>query len=177
MQLAMSPVTRRNLIFLLLGLTILAAVFVPDEPTQQPNPLITDIEKSHADRAMPASTVTPANLAGSLQPNKRLALQAEPKDIFLIKKPALEAAEKLRQAQRVAPPAPTAPPLPFVYMGKILNDGNRAVFLTRNDKPYIARAGDVLDGTYRVDAIQPPTLELTYLPLSQKQTLDIGEEK
>jgi hypothetical protein len=176
-KLAMSPAMRRNLIFLLLGLTILAAIFVPDESNEQRRPLVNDIEKSHADRAAPASPVALANLAGSLQPNKRLALQAEPKDIFLIKKPLSELAEKVRQAQRIAPPAPTAPPLPFVYMGKILNDGNRAVFLTRNDKPYIARAGDVLDGTYRVDAIQPPTLELTYLPLSQKQTLDIGEEK
>ena len=34
--------------------------------------------------------------------------------------------------------------------------------------------GAVLDGQYRVDAIDPPLLEFTYLPLAQKQTLNIG---
>src|SRR4051812_7885850 len=103
MKLAMSPATRRNLIFLLLGLTILAAIFVPDEQNERQRPLVNDIEKSHAGRAAPASPVASANLAGSLQPNRRLALQAEPKDIFLIKKPPSELAEKVRQAQRIAP--------------------------------------------------------------------------
>jgi hypothetical protein len=35
----------------------------------------------------------------------------------------------------------------------------------------------VLDGQYRVDAIDPPLLEFTYLPLAQKQTLNIGTTK
>jgi hypothetical protein len=33
---------------------------------------------------------------------------------------------------------------------------------------------DVIDGIYRVDAIAPPTLTLTYLPLNQVQQLNIG---
>jgi hypothetical protein len=32
----------------------------------------------------------------------------------------------------------------------------------------------VIDGTYRVDAIAPPNLTLTYLPLNQVQQLNIG---
>ena len=58
--------------------------------------------------------------------------------------------------------------------GKLAEQGQFSVFLTRNGKPYVARPGDVLDGQYRVDAIDPPVLELTYLPLAQKQTLNIG---
>ena len=34
--------------------------------------------------------------------------------------------------------------------------------------------GETIDGTYRVDEIRPPVLTLTYLPLEQRQQLNIG---
>jgi hypothetical protein len=73
-----------------------------------------------------------------------------------------------------APPAPSAPPLPFVYIGKAVGEGAWEVFLARGDKTYIVRNKMVIDGVYRVDAIAPPTLTLTYLPLNQVQQLNIG---
>lgn len=73
------------------------------------------------------------------------------------------------------PPPPTAPPLPFVYLGKKMEDGKWEVYLSRGERVYIVRMQDVIDGFYRVESIQPPTLTLTYLPLSQTQTLAIGE--
>ncbi|MFB9242225.1 hypothetical protein IV454_17075 [Massilia antarctica] len=72
------------------------------------------------------------------------------------------------------PPPPSAPPLPFVYIGKAVGEGAWEVFLARGDKTYIVRNKMVIDGTYRVDAIAPPTLTLTYLPLNQVQQLNIG---
>ena len=72
------------------------------------------------------------------------------------------------------PPPPTAPPLPFTYLGKKLEDGAWEVYLARNDKTFIVNAQTIIEGTYRVDAIKPPTLSLTYLPLNQVQTLTIG---
>ncbi len=72
------------------------------------------------------------------------------------------------------PPAPVAPPLPFVYIGKAAADGSWEVFLSRGDKTYSVRDKTVIDGTYRVDAIAPPNLTLTYLPLNQVQQLNIG---
>ena len=39
---------------------------------------------------------------------------------------------------------------------------------------YIVRDNMVIDGAYRVDAITPPTLKLTYLPLNQVQQINIG---
>ena len=67
-----------------------------------------------------------------------------------------------------------APALPFTYVGKAAEKGEWEVFLARGDKTYLARKNDVLDGTYRVDAIAPPNLTLTYLPLNQIQQLNIG---
>jgi hypothetical protein len=74
----------------------------------------------------------------------------------------------------VAPIPPSAPPLPFVYLGKSLADGTWEVFLGRGDRTIIVQHNSVIDGTYRVDAIKPPLLSLTYLPLNQIQQLTIG---
>jgi hypothetical protein len=73
------------------------------------------------------------------------------------------------------PPPPTAPPLPFTFIGKSVADGAWEVYLVRGDRTYVVREkGFVIDGTYRVDAIAPPVLTLTYLPLNQVQQLNIG---
>lgn len=72
------------------------------------------------------------------------------------------------------PPPPTAPPLPFTYIGKALENGAWEVYLARAGKTYIVQSKTVIDNTYRVDAIAPPILTLTYLPLNQVQQLNIG---
>ena len=72
------------------------------------------------------------------------------------------------------PPPPMAPPLPFVYLGKVAADGAWEVFLSRADKTYIVRAHTVIDGAYKVVTIAPPVMTLTYLPLNQLQQLNIG---
>ena len=73
------------------------------------------------------------------------------------------------------PPPPTAPTLPFTYIGKRMVDGAWEVFLGRGDNIVYIHATSVIDGTYRIDAIAPPVLKITYLPLNQQQTLAIGE--
>jgi hypothetical protein len=75
--------------------------------------------------------------------------------------------------QRAAGPPPP-PPVPFAYMGKMLEGGETVVFLTRGDRNYVVRKGATIDGQYRVDAIGPRTMVLTYLPAKAKQSLAIG---
>jgi hypothetical protein len=77
-------------------------------------------------------------------------------------------------AQAGPPPALVAPPLPFTYLGKALQDGRWEVYLARGSMTYIVHNKMVVDGAYRVDAITPPVLSLTYLPLNQVQQLNIG---
>jgi hypothetical protein len=72
------------------------------------------------------------------------------------------------------PPPPSAPPLPFAYIGKAVADGQWEVYLARGEQTYVVRPKTVIDGTYRVDAIAPPTITLTYLPMNQVQQLNIG---
>lgn len=79
-----------------------------------------------------------------------------------------------REAPPGPPPPPSAPPLPFKFIGKSLQDGAWEVYLARNEQTYLVRDGATLDGMYRVDAIRPPVLTLTYLPLNHVQQLNIG---
>ena len=72
------------------------------------------------------------------------------------------------------PPAPVAPPLPFTFLGKQFEEGKWQIFLARGEQTFIATEQLVIDGTYRVDAIVPPQLNLMYLPLQKMQTLQIG---
>lgn len=72
------------------------------------------------------------------------------------------------------PPPPQAPPLPFTYMGKMIEDGKVTVFLVRGDRNVIARAGDTIEGVYRVDSIDDRFVQFTYLPLNQTQQLAFG---
>jgi len=72
------------------------------------------------------------------------------------------------------PPPPQAPPLPFTFIGKAASEGAWEVFLARGEKTYVVRAQMVIDGVYRVDAVAPPMLKLTYLPLNLSQQLNIG---
>jgi hypothetical protein len=69
------------------------------------------------------------------------------------------------------PPPPQAPVLPFAYMGKLVEDTTTTVFLARQDRNYIVRAGDTIDGTYRVEKVGDDAVEFVYLPLKAKQTL------
>lgn len=75
------------------------------------------------------------------------------------------------------PPPPQAPPLPFAYMGKLVEDDRTTVFLTRADEHFIVRAGDTIQGAYRVDAIGERSMSMTYLPLGQRQELAFPSEK
>jgi hypothetical protein len=76
-------------------------------------------------------------------------------------------------AEAAAPPA--APPLPFAYMGKVVDDGIETVFLTRQDKNYAVKTGETIDGVYRLEKIEPSSVTFTYLPLRQRQRLATGD--
>ena len=78
------------------------------------------------------------------------------------------------QAKPLPPPPPTAPPLPFTYLGRYEDVGKPIIFLLRGDRVLPVSAGEVIEGTYRVDGIVGTALGLTYLPLNIRQSLDIG---
>jgi hypothetical protein len=74
----------------------------------------------------------------------------------------------------VAPP-PSAPPLPFIYMGKLLSADASAVFLTQGERNLIVHEGDVIDAIYRVDKFSDAGLTFIHLPTGIQQNLPFGE--
>jgi len=70
------------------------------------------------------------------------------------------------------PPPPTAPPLPFSFVGLLeQKSGKPTAFLAKGEALVVAGVGDVIDGTYRVEALSPTGVVVTYLPLGQRQTV------
>ena len=76
---------------------------------------------------------------------------------------------------KVAPAPPTAPRLPFTYIGRYADSGKPVFFLMKGNRLLTVSQGDVIDGTYRVEGIVGSLLGLTYLPLNIRQNLDTGD--
>lgn len=71
------------------------------------------------------------------------------------------------------PPPPSPPPLPFRFMGRWVEPGGMVVFLTQGETVLLARKGDTLAGSWRVDEITQGQMNMTYLPLNMQQILRI----
>lgn len=156
---------RQLLLAVALAATLLATYFAPPtEVADVGSPEATSPVTQQAQRAAPAASAR-------LWPAQRDALAEEPGELFAIPPPPAPVRASAAGTRPVPPPAPVAPPLPFVYMGRMVEDGVTTVFLTRNDKSYVVKAGDVLDGQYRVAAINPSGVELVYIPLGTTQLL------
>jgi hypothetical protein len=72
-------------------------------------------------------------------------------------------------------PAPTAPPLPFKYLGKLMDHGVVTAFVSQGALTHLLHKGDVL-AEYRVEKITPIDVTFVYLPLNERQRLPIGSE-
>ena len=72
------------------------------------------------------------------------------------------------------PPKPTPPPLPFTFIGRMIEGNHAAVFVSIQDRNQVVRVGDVIQSAWRVDAIEPTRMKLTYLPLNENQYLALG---
>lgn len=69
-------------------------------------------------------------------------------------------------------PPPTAPDVPFVYMGKLEDGPNGSqVFLMLNNKVYSISNGEQIDAVWRLDREDSQRLFFTYLPLNLPQIL------
>ncbi len=73
-----------------------------------------------------------------------------------------------------AAPAPVAPPFPYEYMGKLLEDGVLTAFFMQGNRVLSIKAGDTVDSVYRVDHMTGEQMNLTFLPLKQSQVVRLG---
>jgi hypothetical protein len=99
-------------------------------------------------------------------------------DLFAARswKAAPTLASVTEQPVNVAPvvQVPTAPPMPFQFIGRMDDRTDLQVFLQNGEKIYVVRKGDVIDETWKIEGISDLELSLVYLPLHLSQTLSVG---
>ncbi len=71
------------------------------------------------------------------------------------------------------PEPPAAPPLPFKYLGQLQEDRGIVLFLEHGKLTLVARAGETVAGSWRIESITPTQAVFNYQPLDQTQTLTL----
>jgi hypothetical protein len=163
---ALNLKNRQLLLIITLVVSVLLAVFAPQnqQPTELAHDAKPNLDKTNAYLDLRAKNGS--NKPNDLLPNKRNLLLQEPKELFLV--------DRVKASKISAIEVKVPPPLPFAYMGKIIDDGKLTIFLTRDDKTYAISAGETIDNEYKVNSISPQRVEFTYIPLGQKQTMMTG---
>lgn len=175
-----SQLTRRRWLLWLPLLGISAYLALQEPPTNEDSDMV---------RPVMRSDLPPAELRDSRSASSGALLKLTPREqIFAI--PSDSSSDSPRSPDlfqtrswtppppppppRPAPAAPTAPPLPFTFLGKKQQDGQWEIFLGSGDITYLVREGQTFASTYQVQSIRPPNMTLVYVPLKQVQTLAIG---
>jgi hypothetical protein len=70
---------------------------------------------------------------------------------------------------------PVAPPIEFVYLGRYGEADTKIVVLSKGDRVYTVKVGDVIENTYRIEKFTPGMVNFTYLPLNITQSLTTGD--
>lgn len=122
------------------------------------------------------------NLMAGLDLDKKPATPGDPRELTPGKKRQAKITSPAPPPQvaavPLAPPPPTAPPIPFIAVGAIhgaqIAEGKPVAFLRQGDNVLAVRAGDSIGPSYHVDNISPEKIEFTYLPLKQRQFLPLA---
>ena len=122
---------------------------------------VTAIE-SNAPAAVTVAELDPAKIARQPAPQQPVA------DLFAPPAPPAPPAYQQQEAK------PTAPPLPFRYLGRAtIEEGRIVVFLERGNQNFSVAQGERAGSEYRIEQITDASVTLTYLPLGQQQTLAV----
>lgn len=160
-----SPAARKLALFAGLAVTLIASFWGGDKEISQP---VERAERRTTQRVVSAPPATPVVLHS--EKLHREAADWPIKDIFAARSWYVPPPPP----KALPPPPPTAPPLPFIYIGKLEEEGRTTVFLAREGTNYSVKQGDQIDGVYRIDHVSAQAVVFTYLPLNIRQTLPIG---
>jgi hypothetical protein len=88
-----------------------------------------------------------------------------------VQAPVAPAAPRVAVAKiNAEPAAPEAPNFPYALIGRI-DDGVPQAMLSGPTRSFGVKVNEVIDGQWRVDAVEPQSLSLTWLPGSLKKTV------
>lgn len=165
---------RQRLIFCALVATLIAMYFAPPKQSEE----LVEANKVHVDQVIKTTQAIeePALQSKELLVDDRQWDTHKSQNLFPEKvKPIPVATLSMPQIQ-MPPPAPTAPPLPFTYIGKVIEEGKPTVFVSKQQKNYFLKGGEIIEGIYKVDKVESGQVVFIYLPLETEQVMIIGRK-
>jgi hypothetical protein len=124
-----------------------------------------------------ATAAKPAEPAAPALPTRSKIAESTSKDPFAARgwlPPPPPPPPPAPAAPEPPPPPPMAPPVPFKFIGLIEEKTARpAAFLAKGDALFVVHVGDLVENTYRVESFNAAQVVVTYLPLQQRQTIDV----
>ncbi|MFG6468105.1 hypothetical protein ACG01O_15870 [Roseateles sp. BYS87W] len=179
----MSVTPRQYVLAGALGLTVAATVWLATQPDDEA-PVAAARPLRAADRvgaraALAASAPSTAAATGAAASAPARPAWAEVSDAQLAAwqppPPPPAQAVPAQASVQPPPPPPVAPPAPYQMIGRLIEgEGARAVqvaLLSGPNKALSVKAGDVLDGQWRVEQVSDAGVRLTWLPGPLPQTI------
>jgi hypothetical protein len=74
----------------------------------------------------------------------------------------------------VVAPVPVAPPVPYRFAGKVRKGSEVEILISKGELVFPVKAGDTLDGMYRVQSVTADRIELVYLPLGSRDSIAVS---
>lgn len=149
--------------------TLVASIYPPDgdEAVEavEARPARPRLQPGNAAAAAVATPAEPDWVAGEADPFAPRGWQAAP--------PAPEPARTVQAVQAEDAPPPPPPPLPYAFVGQMSDGESNVVYLNRGEQLLVARAGDVLESTYKVVLIDKSHIEFETVASGLRQTLAI----
>ena len=135
-----------------------------DEVVQAVGPRSRPQTATPADRAPRVTTVERVRFE---RLDERTSAAIEVADLFAARSWKPEPAAAAQQP-------PSAPPLPFTYLGRLHSTGTDTAFVAMGDRNLVVRPGDLIQDTYRVERVASSAVTFRHLPTGAQQTLVIG---
>ena len=159
----MPPLRKVLLALALVGAIVASLIDLPARDEVQPE----SASAAPSGVAVAALRKAPAVLAAAPMP-ARFESGAPAADLFALRDWQPPPASLQRKVE-----APKAPPLPFHYLGKVLEQGAVVAFVSQGALNHLLRRGDIV-ADYKVELITPAEMTFIYLPLNEKQRLTFG---
>ena len=85
--------------------------------------------------------------------------------------PPRSAAQGASTPRAAARTPPSAPPLPFAFLGRIVDEGKTSVFIGNDSESFIAAPGEQIAGRYRIESVGASSVTFVHLATGTRQVL------
>ena len=115
-----------------------------------------------------------ANAAERLELPERRGLSRTQGELFGAPPPPPKPITKKAQLPAPVAAAPVAPQVPYRFAGKVRKGSEEEVLISKGDVVLPVKAGDTLDGVYKVESINAERIDLVYLPLGTRDRIVVS---